>query len=274
MKIFKGLLPALIFLLIFTACNTKKADYNEHAAEVDTEEVKDLPEERGSSLILTKVDNSPMYEDAILEMNTPGEGEQLEAGSIPFDFTVKNYELTAKTADADIKQCANSGKGQHIHLILNNQPYAAHYDSSFEKELEADNYVSLAFLSRSYHESLKEPNAFVLRQFSVGDVEPAPVDLTQPHMFYSRPKGTYTGDDTKKILLDFYLVNTEISANGNKVRATINGEEFMITEWAPYFVEGLPMGENTFKLELLDADGNLIDGPYNTVERTVNLSLE
>ncbi|MEM9328749.1 MAG: hypothetical protein AAGA85_23995, partial [Bacteroidota bacterium] len=59
---------------------------------------------------------------------------------------------------------------------------------------------------------------------------------------------------------------------GNKVRATVNGTEFMIDEWAPYYVENLPKGEITVKMELLDAEGNNIPGPFNTVERKVTLT--
>jgi hypothetical protein len=171
-----------------------------------------------------------------------------------------------------MKQCANSAKGQHIHLILNNEPYIALYETNHEEELEEGNYVALSFLSRSYHESLKHPSAYVLRQFTVGDAEAEEVDLTAEHMFYSRPKGEYTGADTENVMLDFYLVNTELAADGNKVRATVNGEEFMIDNWQPYVLNGLPMGENTIQLELLDNDGNVIPGPFNTVERTITLS--
>jgi hypothetical protein len=45
----------------------------------------------------------------------------------------------------------------------------------------------------------------------------------------------------------------------------------MLTEWVPYFVEGLPLGDITFKLELLDQDNNLVDSPFNSIERTVTL---
>ena len=106
----------------------------------------------------------------------------------------------------------------------------------------------------------------------VGIVEAEGADLEAPHLFYSRPKGTYKGADTEKVMLDFYLLNTTLSAEGNKVKATINGQEFTIDTWQPHFVEGLPMGENSFKLELVDKDGNYIEGPFNRVERTVTLS--
>ena len=70
---------------------------------------------------------------------------------------------------------------------------------------------------------------------------------------------------------DFYLVNTEISSNGNKVKATIMDTEFIIDEWAPYYIKGLPKGEIKIKLELIDASGNLIDTPFNPSERIVIL---
>ena len=66
-------------------------------------------------------------------------------------------------------------------------------------------------------------------------------------------------------------VNTEISLEGNKVRATINENEFIIDEWAPYYIEGLPLGEVKVKLELLNSNGKLIDSPFNPVVRLVTL---
>ena len=67
------------------------------------------------------------------------------------------------------------------------------------------------------------------------------------------------------------MVNSEISANGNKVRATIQDKEFIIEEWAPYYIEGLPKGEIKIKLELIDSSGNLVDSPFNPSNRTVIL---
>ncbi len=212
------------------------------------------------------------YDNAEISVNSPADGSAVDAGAVQFDFGVTNYELATQTIDAETRGCANSGKGQHIHLILNNQPYYAHYNNQFDRELEPGHYVMLAFLSRSYHESVKNNNSYALTQFTVGDAEATPADLSAPHMFYSRPKGSYKGNDTKKILLDFFLVNTTLAPDGNKVKATINGQEFTIDTWQPHFVEGLPMGENSFKLELVDKDGNYIEGPFNRVERTVTLS--
>ena len=178
--------------------------------------------------------------------------------------------MGAQTLDAETKGLANSPKGQHIHFILDNGPYSAHYEPEFSKEIQEGHHVLLAFLSRSYHESVK--NAFLVKPITVGTPEGEAPDLTAPHLFYSRPKGTYTGKDTENLLLDFFLVNTEISATGNKVKATIEGQEFMLTEWAPYVINGLGKGEKSIRLQLLDKDNNPIPGPFNDVQRTVVLN--
>lgn len=239
----------------------------------EKEQKEDPKKAETPKITLTKVTSSPDFPDAKLKMVSPKATVKLDTGDINFDFDIEGtYELGSQTLDADIKGCANSNQGQHIHVIVDNNPYTAHYNSEFTRPItRPGNHVVLAFLSRSYHESIKSPGAYVLQQLTVGDVEKKEVDLSGPQMFYSRPKGTYKGKDTKKVMLDFYLVNTTIAPDGNKVKATINGQEFMIDEWAPYFIEGLPMGETNIQLQLVDKDGKEIPGPYNTVNRTITL---
>lgn len=269
MKTTNNLAFFLISVLFIFGCTTKQSP-EEVVDNADPLTTEVTPE--ADQITLTPLTDSPKFPDAGLEMNTPGEDAQLEAGSNSFSYNVKNYQLGIQTVDAENKSLANSGKGQHIHVILNNQPYYAHYEPEFDRDLEEGHHVILSFLSRSYHESVKSYGASVLRQFTVGDATAEPVDLTASHLFYSRPKGEYKGKDTENVLLDFYLVNIDLSESGNSVRATINGQEFIINKWEPQIMKGLPMGENTIKLELLDQDGNGIPGPYNVVERTVTLS--
>ena len=254
----------LMFFTILVNCGGKQSS-QETASQGETTEAE--PE---SSISLVEV-SSPQFPDAALEMTEPLGETNYDEGEIQFKFDVKNYQLGVQTSDAATKGCANSANGQHIHLIINGEPYLALYEPVHVANLESGNHLVLSFLSRSYHESLKHYGAYALRQFTVGETDQEPVDTTQPLLFYSRPKGEYQGADTDRVLLDFYLVNTDLSAGGNKVRATINGNEFIIDKWAPYFIEGLPAGENRIKLELIDMNGNLIEGPYNSVERTINL---
>jgi len=214
------------------------------------------------NITITKVIGSPEYENASLNIKTIEMGDE----ESKFSFNIENYDLGIQTLKNFDYQLANSAKGQHIHFIINNGPYSAHYMDSFSKDFKKESNVILAFLSRSYHESVKNKDAFILTQ--VGENQ---VDLESEFLFYSRPKGTYKGTDTERLLLDFYLVNTEISSNGNKVRATIQDTEFIIDEWAPYYIKGLPKGEINIKLELIDSIGNLIETPFNPSIRKVIL---
>lgn len=190
-----------------------------------------------------------------------------------FNYMVSDYEFAAQTPDAESLMCANSGKGQHAHLIINNEPYMAKYEPTFDVDLPDGMHHILTFLSRSYHESIKNGKAFRAVKAEVKDKSfLSAEDIKEPMLFYSRPKGKYTGKAaTENVMLDFYPVNAELSEDGFYVEAVVNGGAPMkITEWKPYFLTGLPMGENTVQLSLMK-DGKLVDAPLNPVSRTFTL---
>ena len=217
-----------------------------------------------NSIRLTKVEGSPEYETSKLYLNNVVKSsDTLSTNGYFFNYSVENYELGAQTIKEFDYNLANSQKGQHIHVIINNGPYSAKYQNSFEQKLDSENNVILAFLSRSYHESVKNTNSYSLIQLGDGER----IDTSKELLFYSRPKGNYRGEDTEKVLLDFFLVNTTLSADGNRVKVTIMDKEFMIDEWAPYYIEGLPNGEIYIRLELQDSNGELIDSQFNPSER-------
>jgi hypothetical protein len=274
------LISGIIVPALFFSCSNKNNEKT--SQQMDTTEVvvpmpNTAPAEDTTGMMmkggikLVPFKGSMEFNDASLECNKPAENAKLPSGDVQFSYVLKNYTLGIPTPDASSKHCNNSPKGQHIHLILNNEPYIAHYETDFIEKLKDGHYVALSFLSRSYHESLKQFEAFDLRQFTVGNIPAKKVDLTKPFLFYSRPKGEYTGEDDQRILLDFYLVNTTLDPKGNKVKATINGNEFMIDQWQPFAIEGLPMGESTVQLELVDKDGKYVEGPFNKVERKFTL---
>ena len=225
---------------------------------------------------LTPLSDSPKFPEAQMQLRAPIGGATLQSGEVAFDYQITNFQLTKMSGGPHMAQMANSAKGQHIHNIVDNQPYSAHYETRFSKAIPDGQHAVLSFLSRSYHESLKHRGAYDLRLVNVGSTTPAPatplLDVKAPHLFYSRPKDTYAGADAKRVMLDFYLVNTTLDPSGNRVRATINGIEFMIDRWLPYQMEGLPAGENTVKLELVDSSGTMIPGPYNSVTRTFTVA--
>lgn len=263
-------LPHLLILTLAVAGWSCSGNQSSDSGESAAEETAEI----APAVTLWKAPDSPSFPDAQLTKSDLSIEPSDSTFTLNYSFDVAGYELGIQTEDAATRGIANSGKGQHIHYIVNNGPYAAHYMADVPDELEAGNYTVLAFLSRSYHESVKSPGAYHIENITVGDVEAEGADLEAPHLFYSRPKGTYKGADTEKVMVDFYLLNTELSEEGNKVRVTINGNAFTVDVWAPHYIENLPMGENTIKLELIDAEGNLIEGPFNSVERTITLAEE
>lgn len=232
---------------------------------------------------LVAVGNSPEFPDAKLDIQSVTSAAQgTDSAKVSFAFAVKNYELKSQTADTGSKVCNNSAQGQHIHFILDNQPYKALYEPKNEATVakNSEHYL-MAFLSRSYHESLKNKGAAVLYHFKIDDKGNLKKldDPKTPMLFYSRPKGDYIGKDTKNVLLDFYVWNAELSAGGYKVKADVKSldvtghdKSFVIDAWKSNFLTNLGMGKTSVMLTLVDKDGKAVDGPMTSATRVINLA--
>lgn len=263
--------------LMFTACG-EETGKEETANNMDTQEAV----MKATPINMTEVKGSPEFFGATIslrDVSTTPDGENVK---VTFDFNVKNYALKKQTEDAASKMCNNSDQGQHIHFILDNEPYAALYDPTHTVSLpkNTEHYL-LAFLSRSYHESLKNKEAALMYHFKIDDKGNAVKmdDPGTPMVFYSRPKGDYVGEDnTTNLLFDFYPWNTKLSGNGNKILAHIQADNMdttiRIANWQAYFLHHLPMGKPKITLTLADKDGNKIDGPMTEVTREFTLAYD
>lgn len=249
----------MIFSCIITISSSCK---NTNTAEEGPEENI----EKELQYTLTPFSKSADFPDAQLTLASYSDGK------FTFEVTGDSYELGQQTPDAPQKMCANSSEGQHIHLILDTDPYIAKYESTFDQEVSDGEHFMLAFLSRSYHESIKTNTSYLAKKVDISNNSiSTSEDITGEMLFYSRPKGTYVGKaNTEKVMLDFFLVNTELGGN-RKVKAIINGEEHIINEWQPYYIGGLPMGKNTITLALIDENGTNLNIPNNPVTREFEL---
>ena len=267
--------PAVVFsgLLFLSACQGQASDTNEETMTDSTTTV-----ETTTPINLTRIDSSQEFPNAQLSMGNVTATAAGDSVKLSFNFNVKNYELKMQTGDSNSKISNNSDKGQHIHFILDNRPYVALYEPKHETTVakNTEHYL-MAFLSRSYHMSLKNEGAALVYHFKVdekGKLQKLEEPKT-PMVFYSRPKGDYLGKDTENVLFDFYVWNATLG-NDYKVKADISAggkdTSMMITEWQPYFLKNMPMGKSTIKLTMVDKDGNKVDGPETEVSREINLS--
>ena len=119
------------------------------------------------------------------------------------------------------------------------------------------NNVFLAFLTDKNNISIKTNKGSVLKNAVLGN-EKSLFDTKAPHLFYHLPQA-----ETTMPILDFYLVNTAISEQGNKVKVTINQTTFILEKWAAYQIQGLSRAENTVRIQLIDKNNAIVEGPFN-----------
>ena len=200
-----------------------------------------------------------------LRIDSPKMGQTFTGPEVTVEFTLKNYEVYFDSTRS---------KGQHIHFILDNQPYVPLYTTKpyTVKNLAPGTHTIRAFPSREWHESIKDPGAFAMVTFNVGraDSQNGP-DPKKPLLTYSRPKGEYVGHAADSIMVDFWVKNAKIGPGADQVRLTVDGASENLTAWKPLWKTGLALGPHQFKLELLDKHGNLVPGPFNLTERTITL---
>jgi len=268
-----GITAALALMAGAIGCNnssTKSTDGADSSSSIDTNTAQKM-----DAITVSPIADSKEFPGADLQIaSISSEKVGTDSAKVSVKYAIKNFKLTEMTDDAHATHMANSHDGQHIHFILDNKPYTALYkpEHSVTVALNSEHYL-LSFLSRSYHESIKTTEASKLVKFKIDATGKLTTDAMpkEPSLFYSRPKGEYKGDETKNLLLDFYLVNTKLAPDGNKVVADINGQTFTLDKWGPYEIKGLPLGDTNVKLTLVDKEGNAITGDNVSVERDIKL---
>ncbi len=264
----------------------------------------------------------------VLKIVQPADGATVNSSTVKVKLTLGG-ELKGYKPMKD----PSTGMGNHIHVILDNQPYEAYYNldgAPFElRNVSEGQHTLRVFASRPWHESYKNDGSFQLVSFTVkggaadaskptttnagekmadnknaasnvnaasknanAAVTATPtatpegkdmaagnggtVDRKKPLLTYSRPKGEYKGDDTNAVMIDFWLTNAKLQADGGdyRVRYSVDGGEAkFIDKWEPIWLTGWTAGKHTVKLELVDKDGNAVDnGGYNTTSRDITIT--
>lgn len=223
------------------------------------------------AVTVTRRDSTPIEGRApTLRIRRPRDGANLYGEGVVLDLRLAGWELAPDP-------------GNHVHVIVDNEPYIAVRDVSrpinlttlvkekLGHDLAAGTHVVRVFPSRGQHESVKTARAFAMITFHVSaPSEGHSFDARAPLLTFSRPKGCYvTGTD---VLLDFYVSNVELSPTGHRVRYTIDAATGELTEWTPYNISNLAVGDHTIRLELLGPDGQPVAGLFNDTTRTIQVA--
>lgn len=193
------------------------------------------------------------------------------------ETTVK-VQLQVK--DLPLFKNKEKGMGNHLHLILDNEPYRAIYNVNEPivlDNLTPGSHILRVFPVRPWHESFKNNGAYAQTIFHVlTKTEENTPDSTLPLLTYSRPTGVYGAEP---IMLDFYLTNTPLHlvAQENpedevadwRIKVTINGQTFLLDTWQPIYLKGFKKGNNWVKLEFIDETGNEVKNVFNNTVRLI-----
>jgi hypothetical protein len=196
---------------------------------------------------------------------------------LPATFVNKDYKVKARIGNWD-----KLPAGSYLQLVLDNVPGAPVTDPKTAArildlapggELAVGEHVIAGFMCRANHESVKGSGGVAVNRFWVAKVTTKDYKSNAPMLILNRPHGAYKGAAADDILVDFYVLNTLLGDKDNYVHIALKGpgikEELTrnINEWRPYSIVSPHNGEYTITAELMDKNGNLIAGGWNSTSR-------
>jgi hypothetical protein len=211
-------------------------------------------------------------QDEVIPIPAPAAGQAPPKGApVTVKLELQNFEIF---------QDAATQTGQHVHIVLDNLPYFAYFDLTKPwvfKSIPKGTHTLRIFPARSWHESIKEPGAFAMVTFHVGekDGKYAPVPGA-PLLTWSRPKGKYPAAEAQKILFDFYVTNCTVAAKSVpgscQVRYRLDDRpEVTVDRWEPMWWEGLAPGKHEYVIGLTRDDKVVENGSFNLLKASFEI---
>jgi hypothetical protein len=256
-KLFPLPLVFAAFALLFASCSASNSD-NASTTAVSTvtppptQTLTVVPRPQSIAALMTARGEQDQAKP-VLKIVSPGKDAVINGSKVEVKLDLSG-DLKGYMPHKD----PATGKGNHIHVILDNQPYEAYYELGQPFELRnvvAGKHTLRVFPSRPWHESYKNDGAFQMVMFTVkgggdaskptttnsgqtmannnsspGTAAPAregkdygpstagEVDATKPLLTYSRPKGEYKDADADPIMIDFWLSGAKLRGDGGEYR--------------------------------------------------------
>ena len=214
---------------------------------------------------IRKLSQNLQQDNPQIKIVAPKTGQTLKGTDVAIELAVENFSVFKD---------ARFGLGNHINLIIDNEPLQAIYNLEepiIIKNLSPGTHTIRAFAVRPWGESVKTKEAYAQTTFNVlTETQDNLPNSDYPLLTYNSPTGIYGAEP---ILLDFYLNDSNFRSGNSvnleqySVKATVNGTSFLIKDWQPYYLTGFEPGDNWIKLELIDRSGNTIENAFNNTVR-------
>jgi hypothetical protein len=200
---------------------------------------------------------------------------------------LRGYALGMKTNLPRAEELINSSLGQSMHVVVDGRPYFpkintpldifnqsdSYYETMYKFDipfsLESGRHLLQVFPARSYGESLKGEGCFYSQYFYVKNkTENEKIaNLQGPYLIYNEPGVHHRYPENKPILLDFYVRNLTLPADGYRVHVFLDEQPLdFLGRWLPYYLVGVKKGTHSLRLQLVDKKGAPLIGNFTTVE--------
>lgn len=246
-----------------------------------------------SGIRIVPVKSTPEPDAVNLRIIFPKDYENKKKQPINSQLRLEGFPLGTMSSFDRAQEIFNDPEGQAVHVFIDDHPYIA-FNQSFEDSFDENRryfdkiisfkfpftisrgqHIIRVFPVRSYNESLKGRGCFDASVFYFQDrrrTNDFNVNLNGPYLTYNEPQGNFPAEKFNPLLLDFYITNCQLSADGYKVRVSIDGKLYgNLTEWIPYYIYGLATGDHRIHLELIDKDNRQVPGLFNSTERKISI---
>lgn len=261
----KFLVVSLISFL-FVACNQNNTvDISLNEVEKAFSEIQPRIVLENQEVNLIQATDFPLFLDTKLSMIS--DTNTFQFGPNNLELKLENYNLGGGTTDQDKKKTRLYETGQFLYFLKDKKYIGKKKDLNLNFDLKRGINSFFIAPSRSYEMSIKNNQSWLAFELNVTDTKERAKysSITEPGIFICSPSGIYNEGISDRLLLDFFIINTELSSNGNKVKLTIdNSVNFTLDTWSPFYIEGLKDGKHFLKIELLDKDGKKIEGKYTS----------
>lgn len=203
----------------------------------------------------------------VVEILSPTDGSVLDGSP---------WSLRLRVHDWPLVDAGPGGPGPHLVVQLDQEP--PRIWTSLEgtmPPLSPGSHRLTVYAAMPWGEALRSPGAW--RQIRVHRTAANPLALPDPDSPQLLPVSPRPQAGEEPLLLDWLLLNAPLqqlrgSVEPWRVRVEINGDAFLLDQQTPLWLRGWRPGVNALRLELLDARGEPMNPPFNSLVLEVERS--